>query len=179
MFLSPRPSSFVVGVDWLLDPTHDLSNPERQSSLAAQLKEASFIAAALDCSTKSRAREIPREFSDGRPAPKPLRSPRFPEGLPELTGRDKERVERDNVACTFVLEQIQLHTDRGGASVRENPWNSLHCSQPRRYPCGSLANGLLCTQPPHVTGRLSCHSPPMAPAPEGDGGDCASREAMR
>ena len=102
----------TLSVDWLLDPTHDLSNPDRQSSLAAQLKEASFIAAALDCSTKSGAREIPRDFADGRPAPKPLRSPRFPEGLPELTGRDKERVERDNMACSFVLEQIQLHTDR-------------------------------------------------------------------
>ncbi|CAJ1337848.1 unnamed protein product, partial [Effrenium voratum] len=31
-----------------------------------QLEETDFIAAAMDCSTKSRAREIPRKFNDGR-----------------------------------------------------------------------------------------------------------------
>ena len=64
----------TVSVDWLLDPAHDLSNPLRQKSLAGQLEETDFIAAAMDCSTKSRAREIPRKFNDGRPAPQPLRS---------------------------------------------------------------------------------------------------------
>ena len=70
-------------MDWLLDDSHDLANPLRQSSLAAQLEEVDFIGAAMDCSTKSRAREIPRQFDDGRPAPQPLRSIEFPEGLPQ------------------------------------------------------------------------------------------------
>ena len=61
-------------VDWLIDPSHDLSNDGRQRSLAEQLQQADFICtcAAMDCSTKSRAREIPRHFDDGRPAPSPF-----------------------------------------------------------------------------------------------------------
>eukprot|EP00435_Cladocopium_sp_Y103_P073851 s597_g45.t1 len=70
-----------ITVDWLLDPSHDLAHPARQASLSAQLEEVIFIAAALDCSTKSRAREIPRVFEDGRPAPGPLRSEAHPDGL--------------------------------------------------------------------------------------------------
>ena len=57
----------AITVDWLLDPSHDLANPQRQKSLRTQLQDVCFIAAALDCSTKSRAREIPRVFQDGRP----------------------------------------------------------------------------------------------------------------
>ena len=55
----------------LLDPSHDLADERRQQSLSRQLEEVIFIAAAIDCSTKSRAREIPRRFEDGRPAPGP------------------------------------------------------------------------------------------------------------
>lgn len=56
-------------VDWLLDPSHDLSNAGRQESLAQQLSQVDFICAAMDCSTKSRAREIPRVFDNGRQLP--------------------------------------------------------------------------------------------------------------
>ena len=115
-----------ITVDWLLDSSHDLSNPLRQASLHDQLQTVHFIAAALDCSTKSRAREIPRQFDDGRPAPSPLRSETYPEGLPHLSGRDAERVAKDNLACSFVLQEIHELASRGGASVRENPWRSLH-----------------------------------------------------
>ena len=108
-------------MDWLLDSSHDLANPLRQASLAQQLNEVDFIGAAMDCSTKSRAREIPRTFDDGRPAPQPLRSVEFPEGLPNLKPSDQTRVQVDNMACKFLLEQIQGLADRGGASVRENP----------------------------------------------------------
>ena len=72
----------VLPIDILLGPTHDLSNATRQALLHEQLQEADCIMAALDCSTKSRAREIPLHFSDGRPSPKPLRSNDHPEGLP-------------------------------------------------------------------------------------------------
>ena len=96
------------------------------SILADQLKEVDFVAAALDCSTKSRAREIPRKLADGRPAPRPLRSEEFPEALPNLAGADLTRVQTDNKACHWVLSQIQAHAERGGASARENPWRSLH-----------------------------------------------------
>ena len=121
----------VLPVDWLLDPDHDLSIPACQARVHEQLQEASFIAAALDCSTKSRAREIPRVFNDGRRAPGPLRSPQFPAGLPELTGKDKARVDKDNSACSFVLTEIEELLYRGGGSVRENPFNSLHWQYPQ------------------------------------------------
>ena len=47
------------------------NNPLRQQSLHEQLSEVDFICAAFDCSTKSRAREIPQKFEDGRPCPAP------------------------------------------------------------------------------------------------------------
>ena len=118
-------------VDWLLDPSHDLSHPLRQPSLAEQLAHVDFICAAMDCSTKSRAREIPRVFDDGRPAPRPLRSVEFPEGLPNLSPSEQSRVDTDNRATSFILDQIQRHAERGGGSVRENPWRSLHWYLPQ------------------------------------------------
>eukprot|EP00435_Cladocopium_sp_Y103_P053820 s37_g17.t1 len=108
-----------ITVDWLLDPSHDLANPARQTSLSAQLEEVIFIAAALDCSTKSRAREIPRIFDDGRPAPGPLRSEAHPDGLPNLSPKDAQRVATDNQACSYVLGEIHKLSLRGGGSVRD------------------------------------------------------------
>lgn len=121
----------TITVDWLLDASHDLSDPRRQESLHAQLQMVCFIAAALDCSTKSRAREIPRTFQDGRPAPKPLRSEEWPEGLPDLPSNQAQRVHDDNVACDSVLQEITELAQRGGTSLRENPWRSLHWHLPR------------------------------------------------
>lgn len=113
-------------VDWALDPSHDLSDPTRQRVMHEQLTDVDFIAAAFDCSTKSRAREIPRKFEDGRPAPQPLRSESFPDGLPNLSARDQLRVEKDNAASSFILHEIDRLERSGGAAVRENPYRSLH-----------------------------------------------------
>ena len=121
----------AITVDWLLDPSHDLADIRRQESLHSQLQSVCFIAAALDCSTKSRAREIPRTFQDGRPAPKPLRSEDWPEGLPNLPVQQAKRVQDDNAACDFVLQEIMELAQRGGTSLRENPWRSLHWHLPR------------------------------------------------
>eukprot|EP00435_Cladocopium_sp_Y103_P070320 s1385_g35.t1 len=115
-----------ITVDWLLDPSHDLADRARQASLSAQLEEVIFIAAALDCSTKSRAREIPRVFEDGRPAPGPLCSEAYPDGLPGLSPKDAQRIATDNQACSYVLGEIDKLCQRGGGSVRENPARSLH-----------------------------------------------------
>ena len=120
-----------IPVDWELDRSHDLSDPGRQHSLQAQLSQVDCIVAAFDCSTKSRAREIPRVFADGRPAPKPLRTESYPEGLPNLSPSQAQRVETDNLACAFVLEEIDKHQQRGGISIRENPFNSLHWHLPK------------------------------------------------
>ena len=110
-------------VDWALDPSHDLSNPQRQDSIREQLQDAVFAAAALNCSTKSRAREIPRDLGDGKPCPRPLRSDRYPEGIPDLPMADQLRVSKDNLPCSFVLTELQA---LAGGSVRENPLRSLY-----------------------------------------------------
>ena len=118
-------------IDILLDPTHDLSDATRQELLSVQLREADCIMAALDCSTKSMAREIPMHFDGGRPSPKPLRSNDHPEGIPGLNQRDAARVERNDKAADFVLEEIQAMVQRGGATIRENPGRSLHWELPK------------------------------------------------
>ena len=62
-----RPSSSVDGalcLDWLLDPTHDLSHPDRVI-LGSPIEEGILHSSSIGCSTKSRAREITSEFSDG------------------------------------------------------------------------------------------------------------------
>ena len=56
-------------VDWALDPSHDLSNPQRQDSIREQLQDAVFAAAALDCSTKSRAGRFRGIWVMASPAP--------------------------------------------------------------------------------------------------------------
>ena len=120
----------TISVDWLVGSSHDLSHPLRQSSLHQQLQTVDFLLAALDCSTKSRAREIPIVFNDGRPGPKPLRSNQYPLGVPSLSGRDLERVTKDNDACHWVLQELLELAHRGGGSIRENPGNSLHWELP-------------------------------------------------
>eukprot|EP00434_Breviolum_minutum_P039089 symbB.v1.2.034695.t1/scaffold4526.1/size39880/1 len=61
-----------------------------------------------------------------RPAPQPLRSESFPDGLPNLSARDQLRVEKDNAASSFILHEIDRLERSGGAAVRENPYHSLH-----------------------------------------------------
>ena len=85
------------------------------------------MSAAIDCSTKSRIREIKLP---GTNAPKPLRTEKFPRGLPTLTGASKDRVEKDNRVSDYLLaiqRVINLH-ERG--AFRENPSRSLHWVDP-------------------------------------------------
>ena len=144
-----------ITTDWLINPQHDLANPDFQQELHEMLKQADCICAALDCSTKSRAREIPRRFEDGRPAPKPLRSDDHPTGLPNLRGRDLRRVTRDNQACDFVLQEIQncpievehhfVRIQRGAFagsfSGRSRCWVPVTGTIPAMQPAASWAHG--------------------------------------
>ena len=119
----------ALAVDRLFGKHHDLSDTAVQAELHDTFKEADFMWAALDCSTKSGARNIPSKIP-GRKLPPPLRSKEHPMGLPGLQGSDKERVTTDNDACEFVLSELKLHQARSGGSGRENPLNSLHWSTP-------------------------------------------------
>ena len=87
----------IFAVDLLFRKEHDLSKLDNQETIRRRLKQADFIWAALDCSDKSRIREIPRKHADGRAMPSPLRSVEFPMGVPELQGHNKERVAASNV----------------------------------------------------------------------------------
>jgi len=120
----------IFAVDWVFGEKHDLAKIENQVAIREQLKQADFIWAALDCSDKSRIREIPRQHASGKAMPSPLRSEEFPMGLPGLQGHDKERVAASNAAAEFILGELRLHQSRGGASGRENPANSLHWHTP-------------------------------------------------
>ena len=113
----------------------------RQQSLHDQLQSVCFIAAALDCSTKSRAREIPRDFGDGRPPPRPLRSEQHPLGLPELTGSQYSRVEKDNAAASFVLSEIDQLVDRGSGSVRRTHTTASIGGRRMKLACGIVVGG--------------------------------------
>ena len=120
----------IFAVDLLFGKEHDLSKLDNQETNRRRLKQADFIWAALDCSDKSRIREIPRKHADGRAMPSPLRSVEFPMGVPELQGHNKERLAASNSAAEFILGEPRLHQSRGGTSGRENPANSLHWYTP-------------------------------------------------
>ena len=64
----------TISVDWLLGPAHGLSNPLRQKSLAGQLEETDFIAAAAPPSGQGRfcgssTMDDQHLSPSGRPAP--------------------------------------------------------------------------------------------------------------
>jgi len=120
----------IFVVDLLFGEEHDLSKLDNQEKIRRQFKQADFVWAALDCSDKTRAREIPRKHADGRAMPSPLRTEEHPMGVPELQGHDKQRVAASNAAAEFVLGELRLHQSRGGCSGRENPANSLHWHTP-------------------------------------------------
>ena len=93
-------------VDYLICDDQDVADPEFQKVFHAKLKHADFLAAALDCSTKSRAREIPRSFPDGNEMPKPLRTDEHPMDVPGLKGYDKQRVDRDNKRVSLFWQSV-------------------------------------------------------------------------
>ena len=119
----------ALPIDRLFGEHHDISDTGVQAGLHEQFKEADFMWAAIDCSTKTLARTIPSKIA-GKRLPPPLRSQEYPMGLPGLQGSDKERVTTDNDASEFVLSELKLHHARSGGSGRENPETSLHWSTP-------------------------------------------------
>jgi hypothetical protein len=136
---SPLTKGFIMAqwralpIDRLFGEHHDISDTGVQAELHEQFKEADFMWAAIDCSTKTLARTIPSKIA-GKRLPPPLRSQEYPMGLPGLQGSDKERVATDNDASEFVLSELKLHHARSGGSGRENPETSLHWSTPtERY----------------------------------------------
>ena len=93
----------IFAVDLLFGEEHDISKLSNQETIREQFKHADFIWAAIDCSDKSRIREIPRKDASNKAMPSPLRSEKFPMGVPELQGYNKERVAASKAAAEFIL----------------------------------------------------------------------------
>ena len=80
------------------------------------------------CGTSSRAREIKR--FNGR-CPMPLRSTEHPDGLPNLRGVDKRKVDTANVLYSLTGAIMKYATDKGILATIENPlrshmWRTSH-----------------------------------------------------
>ena len=76
------------------------------------------------CGTCSRAREIPLDNL----SPSPLRSSKYPNGLPHLSGQNLVRVNRANQLYKFLGVLCQQAQDRNLLVAVENPRNSLFWS---------------------------------------------------
>ena len=77
------------------------------------------------CGTSSRARDIRRRKG---PDPKPLRSDRWPDGLPSLQGSDKRRVGLANELYLQCAKTFEYCTRVGILCTIENPGNSYFWS---------------------------------------------------
>ena len=74
------------------------------------------------CGTCSRAREI--KLSETWHGPQPLRNQAFPYGVPDMSAKDKARVEQANCLYMHMCDFCSFLNDRGIAWTMENPTNS-------------------------------------------------------
>ena len=102
----------------------DLSCPSSQELLWRILhrKDIGGVHLAPPCGTSSRAREIRRPRG---PNPKPLRSDRFPDGLPTLKGTDRIRVDKANILYRLLGEIVRYCVLHSISVTVENPARSL------------------------------------------------------
>ena len=114
-------------VDLELNHAFDVTNVSTQHAIAKVLPSVHVVSCAMDCSTKSRIRDIPLSGGSG---PKPLRSSRHPRGLPGLPEVMASRVAGDNCCSDFVLAIQHVMNTHGRGAFRENPRNSYHWEDP-------------------------------------------------
>ena len=99
----------VQPIDYQIDNDFDITNPSVQHAVSRILPQCHLVSAAMDCSTKSRIREI---------------------RLPGAQGRDLHRVVQDNKASDFQLAVQHVMHEKGRGAIRENPARSLHWEDP-------------------------------------------------
>ncbi len=108
----------------------DLLDPDVQAEAEADSEAADFLEVAMDCSTFSRIREIPRP---GITKARPLRDAEHPRGLPRLHEKGAERelhkVTQHNKLLDWSTDQLRAHHRRKGGWLSENPENSLYWIQ--------------------------------------------------
>ena len=110
----------ALGLDHLVDKNRvkgpvskvDLCKKQNQQ-LVLQLQwldegKVDAVMLAPPCGTSSRTREIPiiDKKARRRPAPRPLRSQRWPDGIPSLKGLDAMKVRLANKLCSFTRRVI-------------------------------------------------------------------------
>ena len=100
-------------------------NLEKEDNIALVLEwvrhhKCKYVHLGVPCGTASRAREIPLPGG-----PYPLRSPEHPDGLPNLSQRDQERVHKANLVYAAACRIILACHASGTAWTLENPTNSL------------------------------------------------------
>ena len=94
----------VKPIDWLgnehkpgIPILHkDLTDQKQVYQVVRMLERASYVHMAPPCGAASRARERWVKTKDGRPCPRPLRSTRYPLGLPFLREYEQAKVDSAN-----------------------------------------------------------------------------------
>ena len=128
----------ALGIDHMVDKRRvkgpvakvDLTQKDGQRTVLSWIRDGKVDAVMLapPCGTSSRAREIPlpkRYRLRKGMQPVPLRSDRWPDGLPQLRGVAKLKVEAANRLYRFSKEVIDLCLAKGIPFVCENPKRSL------------------------------------------------------
>eukprot|EP00435_Cladocopium_sp_Y103_P067316 s126_g29.t2 len=128
----------ALGIDHMVDKRRvkgpvakvDLSKKSGQSTVLSWILEGKVdgVMLAPPCGTSSRAREIPlpkRLRLRSGMQPTPLRSDKFPMGLPTLRGVAKLKVQTANLLYSFTREVIEACLQRGIPFICENPRRSL------------------------------------------------------
>ena len=106
----------------------DLTNSEQQDIVLSWIRNPATQAVFLapPCGTASAARNI--ILNDEPGLPQPLRSDTAPDGLPDLSGTDFERVGAANILYQFVCDVFRECQIYNVACAVENPLNSLFWS---------------------------------------------------
>ena len=128
----------ALGIDHMVDKRRvkgpvakvDLAHHDGQSTVLSWIQDGKVDAVMLapPCGTSSRAREIPLpkhcRLRKGM-QPVPLRSDKWPDGLPHLRGVEKLKVKTANKLYKFSVKVIKLCVQMGIPVICENPKRSL------------------------------------------------------
>ena len=101
----------------------DLRDKECQQRLWPEIRRAHAIWLAPPCGTSSAARGIPLPGS--KSGPRPLRTRKYPDGVPHLVDRDAARVASANALYSFSAQVFNYCQAHDIPCVVENPVSSL------------------------------------------------------